>query len=107
MKDAEPHHSAYTGNATISLLRKESRKRADRLLLRKESEGMKDAEPHHSAYTGNATISLLRKEWKNVRISYSFGRSEGNARVGYTFRMGIRCRIRCKVRIVRSSNPLK
>ena len=56
MKDAEPHHSAYTGNATISLLRKESRKRADRLLLRKESDGMKDAEPHHSAYTGNATI---------------------------------------------------
>ena len=67
MKDAEPHHSAYTGNATISLLRKESRKRADRL--------------------------LLRKEWENARISYSF-------------RMGIRCRISWKVRIVRSSNPL-
>ena len=37
----------------------------------------------------------------------SFGRSEGNTRVGYTFRMGIRCRIRWKVRIVRSSNHLK
>ena len=37
---------------------------------------------------------------------YFFRRSEENARISYSFRMGIRCRISWKVRIVRSSNPL-